>query len=267
MVTTLNIQHLEGLGDTVLRLTGTTVRETLPDGILSLADEVILIDVTPDTLRQRLRDGKIYPAREDRDRTVQLLPHGKPVRAARVGVARSVARTLSRANIVAVRTPAAQRRVAQYRPFDDHARGTYRRPPGDRLCDRARRRAERESRCCGRSKRCAPKHGNPTSNGSKRLPKTCPENSWRSRERNRKRRSPWPGRNRKPRFLAPSSFARRLLDAGARELLVLMRPESSSEDVARRLTVEREVEIEHVNVRLAEKSKTRGPARETPPVR
>jgi two-component system, OmpR family, sensor histidine kinase KdpD len=61
VITTLNIQHLEGLGDTVLRLTGTIVRETLPDGILTLADEVILIDVTPETLRQRLRDGKIYP--------------------------------------------------------------------------------------------------------------------------------------------------------------------------------------------------------------
>lgn len=61
VITTLNIQHLEGLGDTILRLTNTIVRETLPDGILTLADEVILIDVTPETLRQRLREGKIYP--------------------------------------------------------------------------------------------------------------------------------------------------------------------------------------------------------------
>ncbi len=45
----------------MLRLTGTVVRETLPDGILSLADEVMLIDVTPETLRQRMREGKIYP--------------------------------------------------------------------------------------------------------------------------------------------------------------------------------------------------------------
>jgi two-component system sensor histidine kinase KdpD len=60
VITTLNIQHLEGLGDTIVRLTGTIVRETLPDGILTLADEVILIDVTPETLRQRLREGKIY---------------------------------------------------------------------------------------------------------------------------------------------------------------------------------------------------------------
>ncbi|MGR4063989.1 MAG: hypothetical protein ACLQPV_00905 [Vulcanimicrobiaceae bacterium] len=61
VITTLNVQHLEALNDAVHRLTGTTVRETLPDGILPLADEVILIDVTPETLRERLRAGKIYP--------------------------------------------------------------------------------------------------------------------------------------------------------------------------------------------------------------
>lgn len=61
VLTTLNVQHLEGLGDTVRRLTGTIVRETLPDGILALADEIILIDITPDALRQRLREGRIYP--------------------------------------------------------------------------------------------------------------------------------------------------------------------------------------------------------------
>ncbi len=61
VITTLNIQHLEALTDAVLRLTGTDVRETLPDEILALADEVVLIDVTPETLRQRLREGKIYP--------------------------------------------------------------------------------------------------------------------------------------------------------------------------------------------------------------
>ena len=62
VITTLNVQHLEGLSDSIVRLTGTVVRETLPDGILSLADEVTLIDVTPETLRQRMREGKIYPA-------------------------------------------------------------------------------------------------------------------------------------------------------------------------------------------------------------
>jgi two-component system sensor histidine kinase KdpD len=62
VITTLDVRHLEGLTDTVLRLTGTVVRETLPDGILALADEVILVDVTPETLRERLREGNIYPA-------------------------------------------------------------------------------------------------------------------------------------------------------------------------------------------------------------
>jgi two-component system sensor histidine kinase KdpD len=62
VMTTLNVQHLEGLGDAVERLTGMHVRETLPDTILELADDVIFIDVTPDVLRERLRQGKIYPA-------------------------------------------------------------------------------------------------------------------------------------------------------------------------------------------------------------
>jgi two-component system sensor histidine kinase KdpD len=62
VMTTLNVQHLEGLGDAVERLTGTHVRETLPDTILQVADDVIFIDVTPDVLRGRLRQGKIYPS-------------------------------------------------------------------------------------------------------------------------------------------------------------------------------------------------------------
>jgi two-component system, OmpR family, sensor histidine kinase KdpD len=61
VLTTLNVQHLAGVGDAVERLTGTRVRETLPDSVLEFADEVIFVDVTPDVLRQRLREGKIYP--------------------------------------------------------------------------------------------------------------------------------------------------------------------------------------------------------------
>ncbi|MBV8170309.1 MAG: hypothetical protein JO219_00065 [Candidatus Eremiobacteraeota bacterium] len=62
VLTTLNIQHLEGLGDSVMRLTGVTVRETLPDWILDMADDLILIDVSPEILRERLRAGFIYPS-------------------------------------------------------------------------------------------------------------------------------------------------------------------------------------------------------------
>ena len=61
VITTLNVQHLDGLSDVVFRLTDQRVRETVPDSILELADDVIFIDVTPQVLRERLRAGKIYP--------------------------------------------------------------------------------------------------------------------------------------------------------------------------------------------------------------
>jgi two-component system sensor histidine kinase KdpD len=58
---TVNVQHLESLNDQVAELTGTRVRETLPDSVLSEADEVVLVDLTPEALIQRLRAGKVYP--------------------------------------------------------------------------------------------------------------------------------------------------------------------------------------------------------------
>ncbi len=57
---TVNVQHLESLNDQVAELTGTRVRETIPDSVLGQADEVVLIDVTPQALIERLRAGKIY---------------------------------------------------------------------------------------------------------------------------------------------------------------------------------------------------------------
>lgn len=58
---TVNVQHLESLNDQVASLTGTRVRETLPDAVLGEADEVVLIDLTPEMLITRLRAGKVYP--------------------------------------------------------------------------------------------------------------------------------------------------------------------------------------------------------------
>ena len=58
---TVNVQHLESLNDRMTELTGTRVRETLPDGVLGEADEVVLIDLTPEALIDRLRAGKVYP--------------------------------------------------------------------------------------------------------------------------------------------------------------------------------------------------------------
>jgi two-component system sensor histidine kinase KdpD len=61
---TVNVQHLESLNDQVAELTGARVRETIPDSVLGQADEVVLIDITPQALIERLRAGKIY--RSDR---------------------------------------------------------------------------------------------------------------------------------------------------------------------------------------------------------
>jgi two-component system, OmpR family, sensor histidine kinase KdpD len=57
---TVNVQHLESLNDQVTQLTGARVRETIPDEIVSSADEVVLIDLTPEALIARLRAGKVY---------------------------------------------------------------------------------------------------------------------------------------------------------------------------------------------------------------
>jgi two-component system sensor histidine kinase KdpD len=58
--TTVNIQHLESLNDVVAQITGVRVRETVPDGIFERADEVKLVDLPPEDLLQRLREGKVY---------------------------------------------------------------------------------------------------------------------------------------------------------------------------------------------------------------
>jgi two-component system sensor histidine kinase KdpD len=58
---TVNVQHLESLNDQVTQLTGAQVRETIPDEVLASADEVVLIDLTPEALIARLRAGKVYP--------------------------------------------------------------------------------------------------------------------------------------------------------------------------------------------------------------
>lgn len=58
--TTVNVQHLESLNDVVAQITGVRVRETVPDSMLERADDVELIDLPPDDLLQRLKDGKVY---------------------------------------------------------------------------------------------------------------------------------------------------------------------------------------------------------------
>jgi len=58
--TTVNVQHLESLNDVIAQITGVQVRETFPDSLLDRADEIELVDVAPEELLQRLREGKVY---------------------------------------------------------------------------------------------------------------------------------------------------------------------------------------------------------------
>jgi two-component system sensor histidine kinase KdpD len=62
VTSTVNVQHLESLNDAIFELTGVRVRETFPDRVLDEADEVVLVDLSPEELQERLRAGKVYPA-------------------------------------------------------------------------------------------------------------------------------------------------------------------------------------------------------------
>jgi two-component system, OmpR family, sensor histidine kinase KdpD len=61
VITAMNIQHVESLNAVMRRLTGIDVRETVPDSLLARADQIVNIDVPVEALRERLREGKIYP--------------------------------------------------------------------------------------------------------------------------------------------------------------------------------------------------------------
>ena len=62
MISTLNIQHLESVNDVVEQITGVKQRETIPDAVVRRADQIELVDMTPEALRRRMAHGNIYPA-------------------------------------------------------------------------------------------------------------------------------------------------------------------------------------------------------------
>jgi two-component system, OmpR family, sensor histidine kinase KdpD len=64
VLSTVNIQHLDSLNDVIQRITGTTQRETVPDEVVRRAEQIELVDITPEALRRRLAHGNIYPARK-----------------------------------------------------------------------------------------------------------------------------------------------------------------------------------------------------------
>ena len=61
VLTTMNVQHLESLNDQIWQSTGVRVRETIPDWLLKQADEVVMVDLTPRALLNRLARGVVYP--------------------------------------------------------------------------------------------------------------------------------------------------------------------------------------------------------------
>ncbi len=73
--TTLNVQHVESLNDVVAKITKVRVRETVPDSILDRADDIELVDLTPEDLLQRLKDGKVYlPGAAERAQQNYFIP-------------------------------------------------------------------------------------------------------------------------------------------------------------------------------------------------
>src|SRR5271168_4255987 len=90
--TALNIQHLESLADVVSRITGVVVRETVPDRVLQEATDVVLVDLTPDELIQRLNEGKVYVPETARRATQSFFTPGNLTALRELALRRTAAR-------------------------------------------------------------------------------------------------------------------------------------------------------------------------------
>ena len=102
VLTTVNIQHIESVTPRVQSLTGITVRETVPDWVLDRADEIVMSDLTPEALAQRMRRGDIYPMER---------------------VERALSNFFRRGNLIALREMALQRVTrAVDRTLDEYVR-------------------------------------------------------------------------------------------------------------------------------------------------
>ena len=95
VITAVNIQHLEGLKPLVKRITGIEVKETLPDTFFARADQVVTVDIAIEELRQRLREGKIYP-KEQVEQALKNFFKPSNIAALRELALREVARDQSR---------------------------------------------------------------------------------------------------------------------------------------------------------------------------
>ena len=122
VITTVNIQHLESVNDVVEKITGITQQETVPDAVVRRAEQIELVDVTPEALRRRMAHGNIYAADKIDASLVQLLSRRQPQRASR---ARAPVAGRPRG-----RRHSALPRRARYRPDLGDARATHRRRHG-----------------------------------------------------------------------------------------------------------------------------------------
>jgi two-component system sensor histidine kinase KdpD len=112
VVSTVNVQHLESLNDAVFELTGVRVRETFPDRILDEADEVVLVDLSPEELQERLRAGKVYP-RERAEVALQNFFRHENLAALRELVLREVAEDVEARRQTQVLEPLSRQAVAE----------------------------------------------------------------------------------------------------------------------------------------------------------
>ena len=107
---TVNVQHLESLNDRVFEMTGVRVRETIPDNVLLDADEVVLVDLTPEALQARLKAGKVYPAQRVESALLNFFTPRTSERSARSRCGRSPGRWTTRTSGASRPWRAARRR-------------------------------------------------------------------------------------------------------------------------------------------------------------
>jgi two-component system sensor histidine kinase KdpD len=112
VISTVNVQHLESLNDAIFELTNVRVRETFPDRILDEADEVVLVDLSPEELQERLRAGKVYP-RERAEVALQNFFRTENLGALRELVLREVAEDVEARRQPAVLEPFSKQAVAE----------------------------------------------------------------------------------------------------------------------------------------------------------
>lgn len=112
VISTVNVQHLESLNDTVFELTGVRVRETFPDSVLDNADEVVLVDLAPEALQQRLEAGKVYPKERSEVALINFFKH-ENLSALRELALREVAEDVEARRKPTVLDPSSQQAVAE----------------------------------------------------------------------------------------------------------------------------------------------------------